>query len=107
MRNPYQSPAIEQGLRAFANANMLPGTEKLPEFLYIATCNVCPWRSQNPLRINGDPITGNSFIVFAGKRNVSLDKAKKTLFCGKFGSIPTFRSRRKGKKSFCDKSASV
>ena len=33
MRNPYQSPAIEQGLRAFANANMLPGTGNLPEFL--------------------------------------------------------------------------
>ena len=33
MRSPYQSPAIEQGLRQFANANMLPGTENLPEFL--------------------------------------------------------------------------
>ena len=59
------------------------GTEKLPEFLYIATCNVCPWRCQNPLRINGNPITGKSFIVFAGKRNVSLDKAKKTPFLWK------------------------
>ena len=33
MRNPYRSPAIEQGLSPFANMNMLPGTENLPEFL--------------------------------------------------------------------------
>ena len=33
MRNPYQSPAIEQGLSPFANANMLRGTENVPEFL--------------------------------------------------------------------------
>ena len=30
MRNPYQSPVIEQGLSLFTNANMLPGN--LPEF---------------------------------------------------------------------------
>ena len=39
----------------------------------------------------------------AGKQNFSLNKAKKTTFFEKFGSIPTFRSRRKGKKCFCDK----
>ena len=40
--------------------------------------------------------------VFAGKRYFSLNKAKeeKNLFCGKFGSMPTFRSTRKGKKCF-------
>jgi len=40
--------------------------------------------------------------VFAGKRNFSLNKAKKgkKLFCGRFGSMPTFRSTRKGKKCF-------
>ena len=27
IRNPYQSPTIEQELRPFANANTLPGTE--------------------------------------------------------------------------------
>ena len=27
-------------------------------------------------------------------------KKKKKLFCGKFGSMPTFRSKRKGKKCF-------
>ena len=40
---------------------------------------------------------------FAGKRNFSLNKAKKekkTLLCGKFGSMPTFRRTRKGKKCF-------
>ena len=39
------------------------------------------------------------------KRNFSLNKAKneKKLFFGRnFGSIPTFTSTRKGKKSFCD-----
>ena len=47
-------------------------------------------------------------IFFAGKRNVSLNKAKKKKrFCRKFGSIPTFRSTRKGKKCFCDEPASV
>ena len=45
-------------------------------------------------------------IIFAGKRNFSSNKAKKTL-CGKFGSIPTFRSTRKGKKCFCDEPASA
>ena len=43
-------------------------------------------------------------------RNYSLNKAKKdkkNFFCGKFGSIPMFRSTRKGKKSFCDEPASV
>ena len=34
-------------------------------------------------------------------------KAKKNFFCGKFGSIPTFRSTQKGKKCFCDEPASV
>ena len=41
--------------------------------------------------------------VFAGKRYFSLNRAKKRrkkLFCGKFGSTPTFRSTRKGKKCF-------
>ena len=36
-------------------------------------------------------------------RNFSLNKAKKekkNFFCGKFGSIPTFRSTRKGKNVF-------
>ena len=32
---------------------------------------------------------------------------KKPFFCGKFGSIPTFRSTRKGKKCFCDEPTSV
>ena len=36
-----------------------------------------------------------------GKRNFSLNKGK-NLFSGKFGSIPTFRNTRKGKKCFCD-----
>jgi len=38
--------------------------------------------------------------VFARKRNFTLNKAKKLKrkFCGKFGSMPTFRSMRKGKK---------
>ena len=37
----------------------------------------------------------------AGKRNFSLNKTKtKKLLCGKFGSMPTFRSTRKGKKCF-------
>ena len=39
--------------------------------------------------------------VFAGKRKFSLNKAKKEkkkLFCRKSGSMPTFRSTRKGKK---------
>ena len=30
IRNRYQSPTIQQGLRPFANANTLPGTENLP-----------------------------------------------------------------------------
>jgi len=36
-------------------------------------------------------------------------KKKKKLFCGKFGSMPTFRSTRKGKKIFvfCDEPTSV
>ena len=34
-------------------------------------------------------------------------KKKKKLFCGKFGSMPTFRSTQKGKKCFCDEPASV
>jgi len=37
------------------------------------------------------------------KRNSSLNKAKKEkkkLFCGKFGSMPTFRGTRKGTKCF-------
>ena len=41
--------------------------------------------------------------TFAGKRNFSLNKAKKDkkkLFCGKFGSMPTFRGTRKGRKCF-------
>jgi len=47
--------------------------------------------------------------VFAGKKNFSLNKAKKKkkLFCGKFRSMPTFRSTRKGKKCFCDEPTSV
>ena len=32
MRNPYRSPAIEQGLSPLRNVNMLAGTENLPEF---------------------------------------------------------------------------
>ena len=32
MRNPYRSPAIEQGLSPFRNVNMLARTENLPEF---------------------------------------------------------------------------
>ena len=32
MRNPYRSPAIEQGLSPFRNVNMLAGTENFPEF---------------------------------------------------------------------------
>ena len=31
-RNPYRSPAIEQGLSPFANVNILPGRENLLEF---------------------------------------------------------------------------
>ena len=40
--------------------------------------------------------------VFAGKRNFSLNKAKKEKkhFCGKPGSMLTFRSTRNGKKCF-------
>ena len=41
--------------------------------------------------------------VFVGMPNFSLNKdkkEKKNFFCGKFGSIPTFRSTRKGKKCF-------
>jgi len=46
--------------------------------------------------------------IFAGKQNFSLNKAKKKkLFCGKFRSMPTFRSTRKGKKCFCDEPTSV
>ena len=41
------------------------------------------------------------------KRNFSLNKAKKPLFCGMFGSIPTFRSTQKGKKWFFDEHLSV
>ena len=43
-------------------------------------------------------------IFFAGKRNFSLNKAKKEkhFFGGKFGSIPTFRHTQKGKRCFCD-----
>ena len=39
---------------------------------------------------------------FAGKRNFSVNKARKEkkLFCGKVGSMPTLRSTRKGKKCF-------
>ena len=32
MRNPYRSPAIEQGLSPFRNVNMLAGIENFPEF---------------------------------------------------------------------------
>ena len=32
MRNPYRSPAIEQGLSPFRNVNMLAGRENLLEF---------------------------------------------------------------------------
>ena len=32
MRNPYRSPAIEQGLSPFRNVNMLAGTENFQEF---------------------------------------------------------------------------
>ena len=35
----------------------------------------------------------------------SLNKAEKERLRGKFGSIPTFRSTRKGKKCFCDEPA--
>ena len=45
-----------------------------------------------------------------GKRDFSLNKGKKKkLFCGKFRSITTFRSTRKGKKIFvlCDERTSV
>ena len=40
--------------------------------------------------------------VFAGRRYFSLNKTRKEnkLFCGKFGSMSTFRSTRKGKKCF-------
>ena len=31
---------------------------------------------------------------------IKLKKEKKAVFCGKFGSMPTFRSTRKGKKCF-------
>ena len=41
MRNPYQSPAIEQGLNPFANANILPGSENVPEFLYTRKHRAC------------------------------------------------------------------
>ena len=41
------------------------------------------------------------------KRNFSLNKAKKPLFCGMFGSIPTFGSTQKGKKWFYDEHLSV
>ena len=34
-------------------------------------------------------------------------KEKKNFFCGKFGSMPTFRSTRKGKKCFCDEPTCV
>jgi len=41
-------------------------------------------------------------MFFAGKQNFSLNKAvkEKKTFYGKFGSMPTFRSTRKGKKYF-------
>ena len=32
MRNPYRSPAIEQGKSPFRNVNMLAWTVNLPEF---------------------------------------------------------------------------
>ena len=32
---------------------------------------------------------------------------KEKLFCGKFGSMPTYRSTRKGKNFFCDEPTSV
>ena len=34
MRNPYRSPAIEQGLSPFRNVNMLAGTKNFPEFFF-------------------------------------------------------------------------
>ena len=34
-------------------------------------------------------------------------KKKKKLFCGKFRSMPMYRSTRKGKKCFCDEPTSV
>ena len=34
-------------------------------------------------------------------------KKKKNRFCGKFGTIPTFRSTRKGKECFFEEHASV
>ena len=46
-------------------------------------------------------------MFFAGKRNFSLNKAKKekkNYFCGKFASMPTFRSTR---NVFCDEPTSV
>ena len=48
-------------------------------------------------------------MIFAAKQNSSLNKAKKEKKnSGKFGSMPMFRSTRKGKKCFfCDKPTSV
>ena len=34
MRNPYRSPAIEQGLSPFRNVNMLAETKNFPEFFF-------------------------------------------------------------------------
>ena len=47
--------------------------------------------------------------LFSPESLFSLNKAKKKKkhFCGKFGSIPTFRSMRKGKKCLCNEPASV
>ena len=38
---------------------------------------------------------------------LSIKPKKKKKTCGKFGSMPTFRSTQKGKKCFCDEPASV
>ena len=46
--------------------------------------------------------------VFAGKRNFSLNKAKtEKKIVETLDQIPTFRSKRKGKKCVCDLSTSV
>ena len=58
-----------------------------------------------PYMVNGCAKRCQAKTFFAGKQNFSLNKAKKKKrkrFCGKFGSSPTFRNTRKGKKCFYD-----
>ena len=39
---------------------------------FIASYNVCPWRSQNSARKRKDPITGNSFICPTHRSNLGI-----------------------------------